>query len=113
MVGASDGLIRYDINGQVPFKNNFNAIIRGIYGRNKEMLFGGNSHDAIEDIEIEYNKSFLRIQFSAPYFEDHQPLEFSYLLEGYDEHWSVWSNKNEIDFSNLPDRSEEHTSELQ
>nr|WP_299201098.1 SpoIIE family protein phosphatase [uncultured Brumimicrobium sp.] len=102
-IGASDGLIRYDINGQVPFKNNFNAIIRGIYGRNKEMLFGGNPHDAIEDIEIEYNKSFLRIQFSAPYFEDHQPLEFSYFLEGYDEHWSVWSNKNEIDFSNLPD----------
>lgn len=102
-IGASDGLIRYDINGQIPYKNNFNAIIRSVFTKDKEMVYGGNTHKDIEKIEIEYNKSYIGIQFSAPYFEDHQPIEYSYILEGYDENWSAWSEKNEVDFVNLPD----------
>lgn len=102
-IGASDGLIRYDINGQVPFKKNFNAIIRTVYGKNKEVVYGGHSNEDLNEIKIEYNKSYIGIRFSAPYFEDHQSLEYSYLLEGYEESWSNWNEKNEIDFANLPD----------
>lgn len=102
-IGASDGLIRYDINGQVPYKNNFSALIRAVYSKTNEMVYGGNTHENIEGIEVEYNKSYIGIRFSAPYFEDHQPIEFSYILEGYDEKWSSWSEKNEVDFANLPD----------
>jgi serine phosphatase RsbU (regulator of sigma subunit) len=102
-IGASDGLIRYDINGEVPHKNNFNAIIRSVHSKNKELVYGGSMHKDIKDIQIEYPKSFIGIRFSAPYFEDHQPIEFSYFLEGYDEKWSAWSEKDQIDFANLPD----------
>jgi serine phosphatase RsbU (regulator of sigma subunit) len=45
--------------------------------------------------------NFIRFIYSAPYFEDHQPIEYSYKLKGYSDSWSEWSEKTEKDFSNL------------
>tara|TARA_B100000508_G_scaffold141093_1_gene146628 strand:+ start:148205 stop:151414 length:3210 start_codon:yes stop_codon:yes gene_type:complete len=102
-IGASDGLIRYDIKGEVPFKENFHALIRSVLVTDKKLAFGGITNDKIEPIVVDYEKNFIKFNYSAPYFEDHQPIEYSYKLEGYKNQWSEWSEKNESEFTNLPE----------
>jgi serine phosphatase RsbU (regulator of sigma subunit) len=102
-IGASDGLIRFDIHGDIPYKKNFHALIRSVHTTNEQLTFGGIKHKDLNPIEVDYDKNFIRFNFSAPYYEDHQPIEFSFWLEGYEKGWSEWKEKNEKDFTNLPE----------
>lgn len=102
-IGASDGLIRYTIEGEIPFKENFRTLIREVKTTGNKLGYGGVRHDNLDPINVNYKKNMVRFSFSAPYFEDHQPIEYSYYLEGYSDDWSTWDNKNEIEFTNLPE----------
>ena len=102
-IGASDGLIRYTIEGEIPFKENFRTLIRKVKTTGDKLDYGGVRHDKLDPIHVAYKKNMVHFTFSAPYFEDHQPIEYSYFLEGYAEGWSKWDNKNEIEFTNLPE----------
>ncbi len=102
-IGASDGLIRYSINSEIPYKEDFQALIRSVLTNDKQTSFGGVRHDDLKAIVIDYDKNFIKFNYSAPYFEDHQPIEYSYWLEGYTKEWSDWKEKNEMEFSNLPE----------
>jgi len=102
-IGASDGLIRYNINSAIPFKEDFKALIRSVTITGKQTSFGGVKHNELKPIVIDYDKNFIKFNYSAPYFEDHQPIEYSYWLEGYAKEWSDWKEKNEMEFSNLPE----------
>lgn len=102
-IGAADGLVRYSINGEVPYKENFKALIRSVQTTGKKLAFGGIKGDHLQPILVAYDKSFISFKFSAPYFEDHQPIEYSFWLEGYTQEWSEWKEKNQVDFTNLPE----------
>lgn len=100
-IGASDGLIRYRIDGEIPHKENFQTLIRSVHITDKELAFGGVKHNDLQPINIEFEKNFISFTFSAPYFQDHQPIQYSYKLEGFNSEWSKWSEKSEKEFSNL------------
>ena len=100
-IGATEGLIRYNIEGEIPFKENFNTLIRKVMTKEKSIIYGGHHSKKNRSIELEFEKNFINFTFSAPYFEDHQPIEYSYKLIGYNEKWSDWTEKTEMDFSNL------------
>lgn len=40
--------------------------------------------------------------FSVPEYDKFVTSEFQYKLEGFHDHWSVWDDKNEVVFENLP-----------
>ncbi|PKR80491.1 hypothetical protein CW751_08935 [Brumimicrobium salinarum] len=102
-IGSSDGLIRYQIEGEIPFKNDFKAIISAVKNKANQTIFGGIHHEEFIPINMEYKKNYLNIEFSAPYFEDRQALEYTYWLKNYEKDWSAWSNKTKIELTNLPD----------
>ncbi|MBK8878944.1 MAG: hypothetical protein IPN74_10460 [Haliscomenobacter sp.] len=39
--------------------------------------------------------------FSLPWYGQHERIEYAYLLEGLDTHWSEWSEKTEKEYANL------------
>lgn len=40
-------------------------------------------------------------EYASPSFEAPESVEYSYLLEGYDQRWSEWSTRTEKDYTNL------------
>jgi DNA-binding CsgD family transcriptional regulator len=44
----------------------------------------------------------LTFRFSALYYENPADIQYKYILEGFDEDWSSWTNKNEKEYTNLP-----------
>lgn len=61
-------------------------------GNDKEVQTPGLSHD--------WNS--LQFRFAAPVFSRQGQIEFSYLLKTFDKNWSAWSQKNEKEYTNLP-----------
>jgi serine phosphatase RsbU (regulator of sigma subunit) len=100
-IGATEGLIRYNIEGEIPFKEGFSSLIRKVWTKADSLVYGGHASKNNRSIELEFEKNFINFTYSAPYFEDHQPIEYSYKLKGYNENWSDWTEKTEQDFSNL------------
>ena len=100
-IGATEGLIRYNIDGGIPFKKDFNTLIRSVFTKDKHQVFGGHHSKKNSAIELEYENNYILFKFSAPYYEDHQPIEYSYKLIGSNNGWSDWSEKTEREFPNL------------
>ena len=100
-IGATEGLIRYKITGETPFKEDFNTLIRTVRKKDNILVFGGHHSKKNREIELEYEKNYIHFAYSAPYFEDHQPIEYSYKLKGYNDKWSEWTEKTEKEFPNL------------
>lgn len=59
-----------------------------------------NRHTNIE-YNFPFKKNAFRFHFTAPFFEGHSRLQFSYFLENYNNNWSDWSSDNYRDFTNL------------
>ncbi|MBW2962268.1 triple tyrosine motif-containing protein [Mesonia aestuariivivens] len=53
-------------------------------------------------IEIPYKSNSINFSFAIPHYHLLTDVEYSYQLEGYDEHWTAWSNEGEARFRNLP-----------
>jgi ligand-binding sensor domain-containing protein/DNA-binding CsgD family transcriptional regulator len=56
-------------------------------------------------ISLPYKLNSLHFEYSSPAFGFQENIEYSYLLEGFDNEWSKWNSKPEKDFTNLPNGS--------
>jgi len=110
-IGCADGLIRYEKNNQKKYDSKFYSIIREFTIDSDSTIFYGAFADDSgvvkitqnenQKIKILYEFNDVYIRFSAPYFEDENMPEFSYMLEGHSDDWSAWSTKNDANFTNL------------
>ncbi|MEP7145195.1 MAG: triple tyrosine motif-containing protein [Ferruginibacter sp.] len=111
-VGAEKGF--YHINYENYKKiNNSNIEVKintvKAFGKSDSLLFGGYFGQVNELMaqvtgtipRISSNWNSLHFEFSSPLYEHYNSVEFSYLLQGYDEKWSEWSKKTEKDYTNL------------
>lgn len=81
----------------------YNTLIRKVsLIRSDSVVFGGFGYHKNPIQKIDYNQNAIRFSFSAAYFNDIEHTTYQYFLEGFDKHWSVWTDKNEVDFTNLP-----------
>ena len=80
-------------------------------GKTDSLVFGGYfvKNDSITDKqdrskipEYTYDLNSIHFEFSSTIFEHDKNLNFSYQLKGFDNEWSVWSNKREKGYTNLP-----------
>ncbi|RYY30335.1 MAG: transcriptional regulator [Chitinophagaceae bacterium] len=111
-VGGEKGF--YHINYEKYKQSNrpLNVYIRKIMSAGKEdtLLFGGYAADFSAAVlqtsdnipSVAYDNSSLHIEYAAPLFEQTANLEYSYVLEGFDNGWSAWSKKTEKDYTSLP-----------
>jgi ligand-binding sensor domain-containing protein/DNA-binding CsgD family transcriptional regulator len=70
-------------------------------GTRDSLIFGGFLSTG-EKIHLAYGHNTLSIAFSANAFGETRQIRYSYRLKGLDNEWSVWSDKTERDFLNLP-----------
>ncbi len=108
-------LKRYDNNTSLPIaKNEFSTLIRRVSIIGDSVLFGGthtihsdsgkyfsNEQPASKIPSIKFKSRSIIFEYSCPYFQDDIPLEYSYMLDGFDESWSEWSHSTTKEYNNL------------
>lgn len=79
-------------------------LFNGTFFRNLE----GKNIIAFEQPEemkaiLKYAFNNVTFEFAAPYFENPENIQYSYLLEGFNNTWSRWSFENKAVYTNLPE----------
>ncbi|MBN2596886.1 histidine kinase [Labilibaculum sp.] len=60
------------------------------------------TNSPISPIELKYDENDLAFAFGLDFCQNISNVRFRYLLDGFDERWSNWSNSSEAVFSHLP-----------
>jgi signal transduction histidine kinase/ligand-binding sensor domain-containing protein len=118
--GGADGLIRYDANLAKDYAADYRAVIRRVIAVDDSLIFGGGTppfistrggtgrHALLEEgdepgsAKLSYTLNALRFEFAGPSYDDPAENQFQSMLEGFDEHWSVWSKEAKRAYTNLP-----------
>jgi ligand-binding sensor domain-containing protein/DNA-binding CsgD family transcriptional regulator len=100
-IATENGFIHYNPS-QLLEDTSFNALIRMVQLMpNDSIIYHGNDLKSKNTPSIPYKNNALRFRFSASYFANTDQSKFQYFLEGFDNKWSAWTKKSEIEFTNL------------
>ena len=99
--GGQDGLIRYDEKTTKDYQTDYPAFIRKVTDSKNTTVYAGAVEDASEP-RLPASKNSLHFEFASPSFGYQDKMQYQAFLEGFDEHWSAWSNKTEKEYTNLP-----------
>ncbi len=84
---------------KVKAKANTDSLLYGGYFGN---VNDNKTQTAVTMPSLSHIWNSLHFEYSSPVFEEQSNVEYSYLLEGFDEEWSDWSKRQEKDYTNLP-----------
>ena len=110
---TANGLYSYNHRYQRDYGRSYPALIRQVAIDSDSALFKGTFYEDTLHYQVgmtqpgplHYNLPYkyndLSFAFSAPYFEREEALRYSYRLDGYDDQWSGWSEKNTKEYTNL------------
>jgi len=112
LYGAKEGFILYDATKDIPYNNDFNALIRRVtltgavdsviyYGNVPTHTGGSSSAKENEIIELTSDLNSLRFQYSATFMDGLGLTTYQYLLDGFESEWSSWDKKIEKEYTNL------------
>lgn len=54
-----------------------------------------------KSISLHHNQNYITIEFAAPDFSSGSPVNYQYMLEGFDKKWIDLNSENKVSFSNL------------
>jgi ligand-binding sensor domain-containing protein/DNA-binding CsgD family transcriptional regulator len=107
--GIEDGFAHYSPNARYKVNSEFRTFItRGealyldstfYYGRPNGKPYIKNS----ADYSFPIKKNAFRFSFATPNYDNPENTEYSYLLSGFNEVWSAWTNSSSYEFTNLPE----------
>lgn len=105
-IGANKGLIhlnykRYQENISKP---DILLSLVNVVDKDKhvQILFGGHPGTQTESPKLNYKSNSFHFAFSSTLYDQQDNIEYSYMLEGFDNLWSSWSHRSEKDYTNLP-----------
>ncbi|MDE3741327.1 hybrid sensor histidine kinase/response regulator transcription factor [Maribacter polysaccharolyticus] len=99
--GKKGVVIRHDLKQKLDKSIlNSRAIITDIFWQNDSLLFGG--YTTTITAQLPYKSNQLRFQYANPSFYDESKNKFQYILEGFDEDWSAWTDETKKDYTNIP-----------
>ncbi|QPH40432.1 triple tyrosine motif-containing protein [Pedobacter endophyticus] len=112
-IGANKGAYHINYSKYIQNITRPNVVLSTVKleGKTDSLVFGGYfvKNDSITDKQdrskipvYTYNLNSIHFEFSSTIFEHDKNLNFSYQLKGFDNEWSVWSNKREKGYTNLP-----------
>ncbi len=107
LFGTQEGFVHYLPQYPKNYQKPFHTLIRQIkISRADSVIFWGNQSSADNlQIKIPFQYNDLQFSFSANDFENPEYLEFSTLLDGYDDSWTQWDRRTLREFTNLPNGS--------
>lgn len=97
--GADRGFIFYD-RQRKPNHDTVQVLLRKVQAINPADSSALISLQGAETVFPHYQNAF-RFTFALPLFGETEYLKYSYRLEGLDQPWSPWSEKNEKEYTNL------------
>lgn len=90
-----------------PLQVHITAVTAG--SERDSLLFGGyvnsvNEADETKKIKtsIGHNWNSFRFEFAAPVYAQQSTIEYSFILEGFDNKWSEYSRRTEKEYTNIP-----------
>ena len=106
VINTGGGFIHYDPTMGVPQNQDFAAMVRRVetISDQDSTIYGGGgmgSNEKNSALNLPFSRNALRFTVTAPSYEEPKELEFQYLLDGFDQNWSAWTNKNEKEYTNL------------
>ncbi len=110
-VASEKGVILINLQKYLHVKEQKKVILSSVHaiGRLDSVIYkgflpGDSATGGIEPLEtrLPYTLNSLHFEYSAPAYGFQDNIEYSYLLEGYENEWSKWSTKPEKDYTNLP-----------
>jgi ligand-binding sensor domain-containing protein/two-component sensor histidine kinase len=66
-----------------------------IFNNSSSQLLTGNT------IKLSHRQNYFTFEFAAPDYSSPEPVEYAYMLEGFDPHWIETGSRNTATFSNL------------
>lgn len=113
-VGSEKGIIHLNYEKYATSKQVVKVLLGQVkaFGRSDSIIFGGYFHQRLaegyqqgeqEIVSLPKGYNSFHFEYSSPAYGLQNNIEYSYQLEGYENHWSAWSSKSEKDYTNLPD----------
>ncbi|MCK6639691.1 MAG: SpoIIE family protein phosphatase [Bacteroidia bacterium] len=90
-------LVQYDLRNKIDTAVRFNSIITGV-------KFSGDTiqrYFPSSGLTVPYENNSVKFNFAAPYFTYNTPVQFQYMLEGFDTSWSEPSGVAWKEYTNL------------
>ncbi len=104
-IGTSKNIFYYDLNeNDLALESQQSTLIGEI--KQADSIFVKEFSllkDEDQVITVAFNKEALYFRFSRPQFALASGVEYSYFMEGWNDHWSDWDEKNRAGFTNLPE----------
>lgn len=105
--GAEKGVIVVNYRFYQEKNRKPDVLLRGVkaidHQRQEKILFGGYPDTRPQEkTSVKYTFNSFQFMFTAPLYDQHDNILFSYMLEGSDKTWSAWNNRSEKEYTNLP-----------
>ncbi|MFH2142228.1 MAG: two-component regulator propeller domain-containing protein, partial [Bacteroidota bacterium] len=117
---TQEDLFLYNQKVEKNYKSKFNTLLRKVYINNDSVIFyGTNYYDSLSysgnfpvfSTEqpkmmipvLSYENNSVSFEFVATFYENDSKNKFRYILEGYNEAWSEWTDENKKEYTNLPE----------
>ncbi|MBE0675736.1 MAG: hypothetical protein IH591_13835, partial [Bacteroidales bacterium] len=104
-IGLEDGFAHYAPLIPKSYNEKFAAFITTVELPYVDSVLYLRTADTEGGRRFPYRNNSFRFKFAAPFFENEEPLEFSYLLEGFSDDWSHWTTDRYKDFAMLREGS--------
>ena len=105
-LGGDQGIVRVDTRISKQEDAPYSAWIRRVAIDRDSLIFGGmrqsRSGIALDNRVSFPAKTALRFEVAASSYDDPGSNRFQYMLEGFDEEWSPWTEETVKEFTNLP-----------
>ncbi len=111
LIGAEKGFYHINYEEYKKIKSPIRVKIISVKAINKtdSLLFGGyeselnaDSSESIKAAKVSHSWNSFHFEFASPVFAQQSNIEYSYLLQGFDEKFSEFSKKTEKEYTNLP-----------
>ncbi len=100
--GTNKGIVRYDKNSGSQIDTSFSTVIRKVNIRNDSLVYGGAQlPDDFSSPKLDYKFRNLRFEYASPFYTASGKTRYQYVLKGYDDNWSDWTDETKKDYTNL------------
>lgn len=101
--GGFDGLVRYVENAPNWKLESSPAIIKSLeFTDNNVIYYDQLSIEGEDVLVLNYSQNSLRINYTSLFYASNNEVQYQTMLEGFSDTWTIWSEENFKDFTNLP-----------
>ncbi len=100
---TTDGLFQYDPRVNKKYDNEYYTLINKIeINRDSVISYLETDNSGVDETLIPFISNDIRFNYTATSYNSGEKIQFSYILEGFDDAWSSWVTESIKEYTNLP-----------